>query len=54
VAMALLLFGTLLGPSDLYPKFIREFIVFKAQLKTFHVVLFWVMAWWDSIKKGPQ
>ena len=54
VAMALLLFGTLLGPSDLYPIFIREFIVFKAQLKTFPVVLFWVMAWWDSIKKGPQ
>jgi len=54
VAMALLLFGTLLGPSDLYPKSIREFIVFKAQLKTFPVVLFWVMAWWDSIKKGPQ
>jgi hypothetical protein len=54
VAMALLLFGTLLGPSDLYPAEIREFIVFKAQLKTFPVVLFWALAWWDSTKKGPQ
>jgi hypothetical protein len=48
------LFGTLLGPSDIYPESVREFIVFKAQLKTFPVVVFWVMAWWDSIKKGPQ
>ncbi|MFM1898784.1 MAG: hypothetical protein RL577_1024 [Bacteroidota bacterium] len=54
LAMILLLFGTLFGPSDIYPESVREFIVFKAQLKTFPVVVFWVMAWWDSIKKGPH
>ncbi len=54
LAMSLLLFGTLLGPSDLYPKEWREFIVFTAQLKTFPVVIFWVLAWLDSTKKGPQ
>jgi hypothetical protein len=52
--IVLLVLGTLLGPTDLYPSELREFIVFKAQLKTFPVVLFWLSAWWDSIKKGPH
>ena len=49
IALFLLFFLTELGPSDIYPKYLRIWIIETAQLKVFPCVLFWVLMLFDMI-----
>jgi hypothetical protein len=50
VALFLLFFLTELGPSDIYPKYLRIWIVDTAQLKVFPCIVFWVLTLKEMIK----
>jgi len=50
IALFLLFFFTELGPSDIYPKYLRIWIIETAQLKVFPCVLFWVLMLFEMIK----
>ncbi len=50
IALVLLFFLTELGPSDLYPRYLRIWIVETAQLKVFPCIVFWVMMLFDMTK----
>jgi hypothetical protein len=49
-ALFLLFFLTELGPSDIYPKYLRIWIVDTAQLKVFPCIFFWVLMLFEMIK----
>jgi len=49
IALFLLFFFTELGPSDLYPKYLRIWIVDTAQLKVFPCIVFWVLMLFEMI-----
>jgi len=48
--IVLMLFTTELGPSDIYPKYMRVWIVETAQLKVFPCILVWVMLLLDVFR----
>lgn len=50
IALFLLFFFTELGPSDLYPKYLRIWIVDTAQLKVFPCIVLWLMIFFEIIK----
>jgi len=50
IVLFLLLFLTELGPSDIYPKYMRIWIVDTAQLKVFPCIVFWVIMLFELIK----
>jgi hypothetical protein len=50
IALFLLFFFTELGPSDIYPRYIRIWIVETAQLKVFPCIVFWVLVLFEIIK----
>ena len=50
IRLFLLFFLTELGPSDLYPKDLRIWIVDTAQLKVFPCIVFWVLMLFEMIK----
>ena len=50
IALFLLFFFTELGPSDLYPKYLRIWIVDTAQLKVFPCIVVWLMIFFEMIK----
>lgn len=49
LAFLLLFFLTELGPSDIYPRYMRIWIVEKAQLKVFPCVVFWIFTLLEMI-----
>jgi hypothetical protein len=49
LALVLLFFLTELGPSDIYPKYIRIWIIETAQLKVFPCIVFWVLMLFEMI-----
>ena len=50
IGLVLLFFLTELGPSDIYPKYLRIWIVETAQLKVFPCIVFWVLMLFEIIK----
>lgn len=50
IGLFLLFFLTELGPSDLYPKDLRIWIVDTAQLKVFPCIVFWLLMLFEMIK----
>jgi len=50
LAMVLLL--TILGPTDLYPREMRYWIVESAQLKAFPVLVSYVIIWYHCLKSA--
>ena len=50
IALFLLFFFTELGPSDLYPKYLRIWIVDTAQLKVFPCIVLWMLMLFEMIK----
>lgn len=50
MALVLVFFLTELGPSDLYPKYLRIWIVDTAQLKVFPCIVFWVLMLFEMTK----
>lgn len=49
LAFLLLFFLTELGPSDIYPRFMRIWIVDTAQLKVFPCIVFWIFTLFEMI-----
>jgi hypothetical protein len=50
IGLVLLFFLTELGPSDIYPKDLRIWIVETAQLKVFPCIVFWVLMLFEMTK----
>ena len=50
IALFFLFCLTELGPSDIYPKFMRIWIVDTAQLKVFPCIVFWILTLFEMIK----
>jgi hypothetical protein len=49
LAFLLLFFLTELGPSDIYPRYMRIWIVDTAQLKVFPCIVFWIFTLFEMI-----
>lgn len=50
VLLVLILFTTELGPSDIYPKYMRIWIVETAQLKVFPCILAWISLLFEVVR----
>jgi hypothetical protein len=47
VVLVLVVLFTVLGPTDIYPREMRVFLVEKIQMKAFPMILFWFYCLWD-------